>query len=891
VAFQLIPRAPTIVVAPGFPEAAQQEAISFSVSVQSDVFDQNESVEVSLQHLHGEQTVGVQKWLAKDSNPIPRQVTLRPGQNVLTMTARHVNATQESRILEESKRSFVIRLSEPQRPEIQLAGVVAKVGREPVAINPGVPWETALRSIDIQGKISVNPPDKLMQASYSIASGPEVALTGFKADSRFQFTQTIPFSQTGRQTVTISTTSNRGINDRVSFDVFFKPALPELSQLSLASGELAIPADRVIIEGRDDPEITVNAKFVPPTSDSLFPHLARIVLRQKSGESMDEKAIEFSAGDQKAIREQIRLQRGENQIELFIQNEWGKKSLLSEALIYRQPPRIVRTELPKNSKTPVAQFEAEIASVLPLTGVRVFRNGFDFEPEKVAIINIPQKADLWSVSFSVPLELDGKRTNVDFGVENADGECLRRVSSDSTYIQPPPPIADIRPAFGKMISTKDPNLNIHFRVRSESPLQEVRINFKGNSTRSTTIPIDDLPKPGLDGYFTLSHSMSLEQLDERTFKFFVEVKNAGGISRTKTTEVNYLPEPIPLVVDELRPAGGTPLRPVGFRTLRFPAVDVAKLELKGHLEAFKPRPDSEASKEIRVKIWVNGFLQTSVPVEDHGEFSAKIVLNLENANRISFEVPSEAIDEVCLPKLVIDCKAHQSPANLRLITAIATDEKRVKNPDDSAQKLQDRILATMQIENSLIKGFKVALTKILEGDEFTDNSFEGHLRLMKGMMNRLDDEPTNDVILIYYQGKEIRSENGDFELTTGIPDMNVKRRKLVSLLSDIPGAHLLLLDVERTNLGDREQTWTDRHLGLLRVAWARQPNENTGSLRLVDALEKNVSQTIVSQKKQLVLANIATMLERTYQEFRNKSPSVHFTSKIPEDLERLVLTP
>ncbi|HJT77121.1 MAG TPA: hypothetical protein VJ739_07965, partial [Gemmataceae bacterium] len=100
--------------------------------------------------------------------------------------------------------------------------------------------------------------------------------------------------------------------------------------------------------------------------------------------------------------------------------------------------------------------------------------------------------------------------------------------------------------------------------------------------------------------------------------------------------------------------------------------------------------------------------------------------------------------------------------------------------------------------------------------------------------------PMNDVVLIYYQGGETIDDRGNVFRTTGgagqaVPDdLGIPCDKLVDFLADTPGAHLLLLDVERQplpggvrakDLRDKIAHWEDYYpeaeaqFSVLRYVW------------------------------------------------------------------------
>lgn len=878
--FRIFPTTPILTVTPDPPAVVVEEGLTLDVDVQSEVFGRSESTMVKLIHLHEGKEVGTQEWEAKEPKPTPQKIALRAGANVLKLIASNSSALPEFASLERSEKTFSIRLTEAQKPEIAVRGVIHSTDQAPMLVDLGPTWTTDRKVIRVQGTMRVNSPDQIVKAFYEVSGQSEqVPLNAFNPASSVEFTQDIPLNQAGKQSVALTVTSNRGVTDRVSFDVVLIPSLPTAGSVAFTSQGKSLSANHVLVEGVSQPEVSVHATFEAPPKEVAFNHPVKAILRLKSREGVEERSIDFSAEKPSDLNETLPLQRGENHLQIVLKSEWLEQTVFRDRFTYRKPPQIVGVQMPVENEVPTAELTASIVSATPLIRFHLIRNGFEIPWDDSYIRPDANQANTYAVKAPIALEMDGSRTTVEFWVENLDGQSTSRPKMESIYNKPTPPIPEIRSDYSTSIRTQDPTIRLQFRVRSPSPLERVSIKLDRGSVRTIEVPIQGLPSADSEGFVTVNHPFAIDQLEERSFKFFVEAANAAGSVRTPSAEVNYLLPPIPLVIDELRPSGGEPLKRRGVQIIQFEPSKSARLELKGHLKG-------KIFDHSRVKVWVNGFLQRSVNVEKQGQFAANIILNLETANRISFEVPHMALDEIRLPKLIVDCQAHQRPASLRLVTVIAPDPSRLAPaPDLSAQQLQNRILAAMRLQNPSVSGFKMEPGAVLDGD-FTDNDVTGILAQMILIMSREGDEPTNDVLVMYYQGAEVNRTNSDFELATGNPRITVKRASLVNLLCDIPGAHLLLLDVQRLPQGARQQVWGDNRLGLLHVAWAERPQANPKPFRLVDALEKSVG-----SNTQLNIVNVASLVDQAYRDFKRQFPHVTYYHEIPEELQRLTLTP
>jgi hypothetical protein len=121
--------------------------------------------------------------------------------------------------------------------------------------------------------------------------------------------------------------------------------------------------------------------------------------------------------------------------------------------------------------------------------------------------------------------------------------------------------------------------------------------------------------------------------------------------------------------------------------------------------------------------------------------------------------------------------------------------------------------------------------------------------------------PLHDVVIIYFEGREDLGEEGSVFVTgPGQPrHSGIVCNDLVRHLSYTPGAHLLLLDVERLPANgpqsDKIRRWREEypdvrgHAGVVRYAWAGKGPAPAGA-RLGVALAKGIGKA--SRLRQLV---------------------------------------
>ena len=927
-----VPQAPQIEVATPIPEVSKLEKLSFQVAAQSSVYAQEETVALTLVHRHEGKVVATQDWESRDPAAIERQVVLRPGVNLLTVEARGAKATPDTQPLEQVKRSWSVRLADAERPEVVVRGVVRPGESEPVPLEPGTPLVTSQPSLQVRGTMTSVAPDLLTRAYYSVSGNDrEIDLTGFKPEttSRFEFSQSLPLVP-GLQTFTLTTVSNRKQSDRASFSVDFKPVLPVVDRLTLTQDGRPLPKDNLLIEGRHSPGVLAELQLVPPAAEFVFPHDVELLLRTKTGNVLTEEPLSVKLQDLPAtIRHELTLSPGENEFFVVLRNRWGNEEVTSpRLLVYRQPPRILKVSLPAEIRTPEVLFEADIASHSPLTRVAVFTNGFEVPAELGKILVVPNGKGLWKVTAVVPLQLAAQVTDIALSAWNRDGETLNRYRGTTTYVLPPPRVPDLR--LEGPVQTRAGELEVRFRIRSQTPLQRVtaRITRAGLTILEQKIPIVPGAAPDVSGFVGYRHAWSLDEIGERTFQVVIEAANKGGVARTPPADVNYIPEPPQLIVDELRPLGkqAASLKHKGFRVKRFDEASHGRLLVRGHLDTTRG-----VDRSARVKIWVNGFLQMSVPVDSEAKFSGEIALNMAKGNRISFELPHLPVQDERLPTLMLDCSAHLPPPRLRLLTVVAdaapvaglAQARTTVQPTALAQagnrtvtagppvattaaimqsgqsphtpqNLQRRILEALASRNGqALDEFEVVAYPpagrtpgVMTGD-FTFQDFVSVLVYLRRVMQGREDRPSNDVLVVYYGGTEAMDENSDFELRTGNPRSMITRKWLTGFLGEMPGAHLLLLDVRHLTPIPVAATWKrDPRLGLLRVVsnGSEQPGPTSNPFHLVAALEEVVRKT---ESPVLSLRLADTSLQSEFDKMR--AAGILFHSEIPEEMQELKL--
>lgn len=173
----------------------------------------------------------------------------------------------------------------------------------------------------------------------------------------------------------------------------------------------------------------------------------------------------------------------------------------------------------------------------------------------------------------------------------------------------------------------------------------------------------------------------------------------------------------------------------------------------------------------------------------------------------------------------------------------------------------------------------------------------GYIRLAIGRMEaairqRQGAERPNDVLVIYYQGREVMDDRGQFWLTdcrNWVDPLqyedSIQSEWLANRLGRIPGAHLLLLDVEHS--AETSPRWPRfPRLGVFRTV--RSPADAIpDDARLITVVQQAMSRAGErTNSSEVTLKPLEEELQNVYQVVERSGV---FDSFVPSSLETLVL--
>jgi hypothetical protein len=153
---------------------------------------------------------------------------------------------------------------------------------------------------------------------------------------------------------------------------------------------------------------------------------------------------------------------------------------------------------------------------------------------------------------------------------------------------------------------------------------------------------------------------------------------------------------------------------------------------------------------------------------------------------------------------------------------------------------------------------------LVEGNVTESRVIAMMARVKKSILEEVIANPKrkqSDVVVLYYQGRELRGTDGTTYLTTD-DHSQVRCSDIVNTFSDTPGAHVVMLDVQRdgretavvsqelehNRMGQLHYSWlagggepARRLLGLLRECWPKASNLNALALE-IESMTQQVPQ-------------------------------------------------
>jgi WD40 repeat protein len=818
---------------------------------------------------------------------IKKQLKLEPGVNVIRLHARNEGAVTGFEEFESADQTLLVTYNPAKvaAPQIALTKLEpALPGEEPIALQPGQSVVTRARQVRLLGTISAEEP--LQEAKRG-----QENLADFAANSgsKLKINELIELKEPGPQTIQLLAKTKNSPAARVSLTIDYQPDLPHLVLTTPAQGTL------ILDQGKGVPEVVVEGRFTTPADPQPF-QVQTLVNDKPLGDvqSLPANAQDFSAKFSPAP--------GDNRIQVRISRKKGPAEMAEVLEVrYQRPPRDIRFDIAeqltsKPCSKPLVNLAARLHSELPLLApsTRAEVNGRQITKVK---LEADGKSD-WRVNLD-EVPLDTGKNEVRLWVSNAEGRCEKPGALDLVYQPParastPPEVEILEPMQDAKVTI--PQMTMRFRVNSGSALKRVTLVREGKTTIREPL---DLTKFAANAQGAIDiHEKFDWELSPGENVLRVEAVNEGGEQQSSVV-VNFLYTPVRLEVDGLAPksAPSQLIRPKLLSNARmlFTAVPEARCLLQGRV-LWDEAGDEQLKKASQVRLYVNGkrqkpiLLRPAVGGERKRDFRAELQLTRTVDNLIEIELPDAAQESGNRNEFTLNCGKPESAQAARLLI--------VSYDDKDKTELANRALQAMQAERVSKDGFRSPAFRTgriygpLSGANATPDKVFTQLCIIKKQIDALAQEGSaNDVVVIYYEGKEaIRDDGHYFETGSTRYDPDLSRSAftcsgLEHFLNEVMGAQILLLDVARDAMAsaglhgqDRDQIVkpaVDTRVGVLRYLVA---TDLTRTPQLLTDMKQATSQ-------KARLEEIDSFIADYVKTYSSKPPT--FDGEIPGPLKLL----
>jgi hypothetical protein len=471
----------------------------------------------------------------------------------------------------------------------------------------------------------------------------------------------------------------------------------------------------------------------------------------------------------------------------------------------------------------------------------------------------------------------------------------------SAAVLSPPSAEFLEPRRDTAIST--PRLMVRFQVRSEGDLERVRLLQEGRPP----LPIDTASarREGARRELTVAQEIELQPGTNRLSVEAVSV--SGRLPDARQLVVTYVPPPLRVEIErltELRPGGASvEVQRDARGELVLPKVASGRVRLHGRIVWANPAVGKRGELFV-LRVFVNGFQQLPIvrrrrSGEATTSFEAPLLLNRARDNHIRLAFSADNAGEPV--ECRVDC--GEPATRLRLHVLVLSPHAKTERIEEEVRKaIEPRRLEGGQPATAFEE---VRIAATLTGSKvFRQFVYFQLVQLKEEIVSRQmttlrrQDTPKNDVLMIYYEGGEAINNKGHF-FETHAPSGSSKRfgmscDELANFLAELPGAHVLLLDVERPAPAvddpprDKIARWKDDypnariHVVVMRCA-RREGAGEAGGVRLIPVLQ----QTMPRANR---LSELRALIEKAIAQFADRNLLV-FTAYLPSELADLTVGP
>ena len=848
-----------------------------------------QTMRVWLEHRHGREVVGKSATVeVKEGTDIPRTFQLRPGPNLIKVTATNQGASPESAPAETAWRVVEVTYRAPE-PQITLAAVVLPDGTK-LPIDPANP-DTAVGvdepKVRITGAITAREALDMAQWSQEPAAGKD--LEKFRKEQKprqLDIDQPITLTEPGKpQKIRVVAKAANSRQAERWVTLAYQPKLPRV--------EIQAPAPEAVVrDTQDTARVPLRAVLTWP--EDRHPCEAEILVNGVSQGPPRTVGVK-----QEKLEADLSLEPGNNDIEVVLHNPWHRAATPKMLVIFRSPPKVTAfTPGPVENKPPRVTLNATVEAVnaCPLTRVevqswKVSAEGPPTTRAEMSIRTIPPEAwksqkgprrTTWTiVADNVPLAKGKNFVRLVAG--NQDGDCPEIKPLEVVYQKPVEPKARVQilePATNTVVQS--PRLKVHFGVQSQSPLTRVELVREGEAARDREV-LAALPGAGQPAL-----GLAVDRAPEITLKrglntLYLIAANEGGETTSTPVVVNYQYVPLARIGLNRLEVGGQKFEAQGephAGILQFPPLPQGRATLFGHV-AWDAENDQALTAIPYIRVFVNGHqllpvtLEPAVGGQRRREFKVEVALNLAQGNLINVRLPSSQI----VPEagshrgLLVDCRAPLPPRSFAHLLILSQEKS-----DDAAVRRQvlESLRATPQGKDRFtMPGFSEGgqVYGPLIGEELTLPRLNLQLnRIRQQLRRRAQSGSAGDVVMIYFRGAETLAGR-DHLFQTGAAGAaapalppGVSFSYLADFFAKNQGAQLWLLDVTHppadavaaAEAADAVAGSGEPNLAVWRYTWTGPPESQNQSARLVTNLRDALAQAQnLGQVRELLGAQFA----------------------------------
>lgn len=809
-----------------------------------------EDVVVQLSQQHNNQVVAQENETHSIDPRQPltfkKKIQLRPGNNLIEIATRNREALRDYQELESARLAFEVTLIKKSPPPKIVLDSVLPQGVEKgqaLTLSPGKVTRVNVPKIAIQGKIEAQEGEKLVQANWvtePLPQATELARFTPGKEGKLLINEAVTL-QPGPQTLRFRAKTANSDEAERPVTVFYQPPVPPV--------EVITPQRAAVQYGdKEIKEIELRAQFSPPGHPHAFQ--AKIL---RDGKELTDPHLEIN-NSARTLTARVPLHPGNNRLQVQLSNAWGAVSTTEDINVsYLRPPEVLEVKAPRESKEPFINLTALVRSALPvlLNSVIVEVNGKRRAIKPVLSDQASRDGTHVVLLQNVPLDADKEDNEVSVRIANQEAECCMPGTASIQYkpVKLPPIVDFLEPR--DSIAVHNAKLKVRFQVRSASALKKAQFIQEDGKP----VPIDfSKSQPNPDGSFEVNTDVDV-QLRRGLNTLHIVAANDGG-EENRTLIVNFPNRPVRLFIDSLLPVGSSrePVSAAGTAggALRFPEMPDGRVRLGGHV-IWDEEDDARLKQTKVVRVFVNGFQQLPAELEPavrgsrERSFHTDILLNQTANNRVEIALPGLEQDAANRTQFVVDCKNPTRAQRLYVLPVTTREE--------DAESLRAQFTETLGPAFDEVEVYTPRRARrcyVLQQLQTIRYKIE---RLAKAGLR------SNNVVVFYYQGGESVDARGNlFQATmdpsnVAGPQTALTCEDLVVFVTQTPGAHVLLFDVDRQtaaippnkdklpkdNLAKLKDNYPmiESHVALLRYAWSH-PTAAPKDLRLIQVLEEAI---------------------------------------------------